>query len=584
MTELYRIHFGFSNSKRYPQAVELSELAFKHEVRGEGEDAWHIVSFTDDQLDLMAALYKIARNLTGPKVYEVNALTLKLFCLGGRYAQWMDTKPNYDRILLAVEKLKRETGKSGKELANLIEEKYLKSWQNDMVKVNNKLREEGYLKSSDLKTGRLRPAWKKPKEHFTYYKEIRDHISKGEYEEAVKKYYATLGSRIYGELHGELIYLKRLGNVPLKGKDLLFYRTESTRTDLINADLSEYVDCIDQVLEERQSAGLINPVNILIENAATMEELIKKREYNWHKGVYLWKGKFETDTTPVTIDSFSAQFDKCLEGRLFDRYPDQVWYCKVIEYPEDQSSKKLWTTYSPSFYQEKILDKGLHLVGIDAYKHKKWGWKKRDPDFTTVVSLGEIEKSEYGTKGIHYTGRSHKIEGKTFYEIDLKIRHLDFPEEIENPFLELMDEILREAENLLRERHGLPRIGEGWISEMELYQIVKKVFDDAEHHVSPSWLKPQHLDVLVPSKKIAFEYQGIQHFEPLDFFGGDEAFEKRQKLDTRKARKCKSNGVVLIYWRYDEPIIDDVLDKKLNELSLRLPGERNDGRAGKAPH
>lgn len=29
MTELYRIHFGYSASKRYPQAVELSNLMNK---------------------------------------------------------------------------------------------------------------------------------------------------------------------------------------------------------------------------------------------------------------------------------------------------------------------------------------------------------------------------------------------------------------------------------------------------------------------------------------------------------------------------------------------------------------------------
>lgn len=561
MTELYRIHFGFSKSKRYPQAVELSELAFKHEVRGEGEDLWHVVSFSDDQIDLMASMYELARHLSRPKLHGVDILTLKLFCLGGQYARWMHMRPNYDRILIAVEKLENETGKSEKMLADLLDEMYLQPWHKDMMKVNGRLRDEGYLISSDPKTGGLRSAWKKPKEHLPLYKEIRGHISIGEYEEAVKKYYTTLGSRFFGELHGELIYLKRLGNIPLQGRDLIFFRPESSRTDLINANLSEYVDYIDQVLEERKSAGLKAPIDILIENAPTMEKLTHLRDHNWRKVVHLWNGKLTLRTATISI----FPFDNCPEGRLFDRYPDQVWHCKVIEYPEDKSFKKLWATYSPSFCQEKILDKGLHLIGIDAYRHKQWGSKWREPDFTTVSSFSEVEKTNYRTDGIRYTGRKHSIKGTEFYEVDLIERHLDFPKEIENQFQEAVDEILREAENLLRERYGLPRIGEGWISEMELYNIVKKVFDDAEHHVSPSWLKPQHLDVYVPSKNIAFEYQGRQHYEPVEFFGGDEAFAKLQKLDLRKSRKCKRNGVSLIYWRYDEPIIEDVLAKKLNE-------------------
>ena len=59
MSKTYRIHFGFFRSRRYPQAVELCKLAHRHEIRGEGEDLWHIVSFTDSQIDLMAALYKL---------------------------------------------------------------------------------------------------------------------------------------------------------------------------------------------------------------------------------------------------------------------------------------------------------------------------------------------------------------------------------------------------------------------------------------------------------------------------------------------------------------------------------------------
>ena len=73
MTETYRIHFGYSKkSKYYPQAIELARLAYKHEVFGEGDDTWHVVTLTDDQVDLIASLYVIAAKLPGPKT------TLKL--------------------------------------------------------------------------------------------------------------------------------------------------------------------------------------------------------------------------------------------------------------------------------------------------------------------------------------------------------------------------------------------------------------------------------------------------------------------------------------------------------------------------
>lgn len=565
MNELYKIHFGFSKSKRYPQAVELAKLAHQREIRGEGEDIWHIVSFTDEQTDLMASLYKIAKNLPGPKVYGVSVLSLILYCRTEHYDYAYASKAFKYRVRSAAERLKTETGKTFQELVDFLEENYWKPCQEDMLKVNEKLRKEGYLDSIDPVTGNLVKAQKKPKEYIPQYQEIRKLISKGKYEEAVQKYYDTLGDRFYSELHNELIYLKRLANIPLAGRVLLYFRSESSRNELVNSNLSEYCSCIDKVLEQYQKAGLKSPLDIIIENAPIMEELIEQRKQDWHLGVYLWNGKFKRDNTPVTIDSFSAQYDKCTEGRIFDRYPDQIQYCRVIEAPEDRKYAGLWTTYSPSYYQEQILDKGLHLNGIKAYRHKLWKRGRREPDFTTVRFLSEIEKSNYGTNGIWYTGRSHKINRKEFYEIDLLRKNLDLAEDLGNPFIELVEEILREAENLLRENHDLPRIGEGWISEMQVYNLVKTIFPEAQHHVTPDWLKPQHLDVFVPSKKLAFEYQGRQHFEPVNFFGGEVSFEITKKLDRRKMQKCKSNRVLLIYWRYDEPINHEVLAEKLRQ-------------------
>lgn len=140
---------------------------------------------------------------------------------------------------------------------------------------------------------------------------------------------------------------------------------------------------------------------------------------------------------------------------------------------------------------------------------------------------------------------------------------MDKAKKIGNVLIELIKEILRDAENELRERHGLPRIGEGWVLEMEMYSIIKKRYPDAEHHARPEWLKPQHLDVYVESHKLAFEYQGRQHYEEVQYFGGEEAFINTQTLDKRKEKLCRKNSVNLVYWKYDERLSDRILGKKL---------------------
>lgn len=95
-----------------------------------------------------------------------------------------------------------------------------------------------------------------------------------------------------------------------------------------------------------------------------------------------------------------------------------------------------------------------------------------------------------------------------------------------------------------------------WITENQLYQILRRLLKGMEviQHARPTWLEPQHLDVYVPQAGIAIEYMGKQHFEPLDFFGGEAAFQMVIERDRKKAELCKNHGVELIRVRFDEDV------------------------------
>lgn len=129
--------------------------------------------------------------------------------------------------------------------------------------------------------------------------------------------------------------------------------------------------------------------------------------------------------------------------------------------------------------------------------------------------------------------------------------------------------LMREAENRVRETHKVPRIGEGWVSETELYQMVstllKRLGYDVRHHARPGWLNRQELDIYVPALKLAIEYMGRQHYEPIEYFGGRKTYEKLVELDERKYRACKQRGIHLIYYRYDEPLEIKHVRKRLAE-------------------
>lgn len=114
---------------------------------------------------------------------------------------------------------------------------------------------------------------------------------------------------------------------------------------------------------------------------------------------------------------------------------------------------------------------------------------------------------------------------------------------------EQMSKFFRPAEDKYRESIGIPKIGEGWVSETDLYYKIKDEFPEHEvvQHAHPKWLGLQHLDIFFPDDNVAIEYQGLQHYQPVEIFGGIEGYMRTQARDKIKLQKCEANGCILLY-------------------------------------
>jgi len=124
-----------------------------------------------------------------------------------------------------------------------------------------------------------------------------------------------------------------------------------------------------------------------------------------------------------------------------------------------------------------------------------------------------------------------------------------------------------EPENGVRQRYGVPLVGEGWISETTLFKTLKRIFPNYKviHHGAPKWLGNMHLDVYIPELKIAFEYQGRQHSEPIEYFGGKDSLERLKERDKKKFELCKENDVRLFYINEGQDFSEEALRSVLNE-------------------
>ena len=82
--------------------------------------------------------------------------------------------------------------------------------------------------------------------------------------------------------------------------------------------------------------------------------------------------------------------------------------------------------------------------------------------------------------------------------------------------------------------------------EINDFLIKNNIIFEREKHFD--WLGKQSLDFYLPEYNIAIECQGIQHFEPIDFFGGELKFIKQIKNDIIKKEKCYNNNIKILYY------------------------------------
>ena len=105
-----------------------------------------------------------------------------------------------------------------------------------------------------------------------------------------------------------------------------------------------------------------------------------------------------------------------------------------------------------------------------------------------------------------------------------------------------------------------------WISEQKAYAIVRAKYPDAKFQYESEWLQGQRLDIFIPSQNAGIEYQGKQHTEAVEFFGGERALKDNQARDRRKKLRCAMNHVKLLYWNYDQPLTEEFFSEHIEPL------------------
>ncbi|NGQ95055.1 hypothetical protein G3578_07635 [Brevibacillus sp. SYP-B805] len=160
--------------------------------------------------------------------------------------------------------------------------------------------------------------------------------------------------------------------------------------------------------------------------------------------------------------------------------------------------------------------------------------------------------------------QNHAPELKALYKIPI------------SPYVAMTGDIAKEAqkqsrkihnyiENKVREIFGYKKVGEAWTNETLLYTLVMKLFPEftIHHHYRPDFLEGLELDIYIEEINVGIEYQGIQHFEPVEHWGGVDALRRTQERDQRKNELCTINGIRVIYFYYYEDLTEELVKHRI---------------------
>lgn len=89
---------------------------------------------------------------------------------------------------------------------------------------------------------------------------------------------------------------------------------------------------------------------------------------------------------------------------------------------------------------------------------------------------------------------------------------------------------------------------ESFFKDKNINYITNKTFEDCKN------LRKLPFDFYLPKYNICIEYDGIQHFKSIKYFGGKQALLLQHKRDEIKTNYCKENNINLLRIKYDENI------------------------------
>lgn len=99
--------------------------------------------------------------------------------------------------------------------------------------------------------------------------------------------------------------------------------------------------------------------------------------------------------------------------------------------------------------------------------------------------------------------------------------------------------------------------------ERKIFNILTEnniIFEREKRFNDCRYKNPLPFDFYIKKLNTVIEFDGIQHFKSIEYFGGEESLKNTQLRDEIKTDYCKNNNIGLIRIKYDDNIEDKLKD------------------------
>ena len=271
-----------------------------------------------------------------------------------------------------------------------------------------------------------------------------------------------------------------------------------------------------------------------------------------HNGFYGYdKVKYVTNRTKVIIT--------CPEHGDFLQTPDahlRGCGCPVCRYIKSSSKCRM--------SQDEFIERSANIHG-GKYDYSKVEYKNTD---TKVRIICPIHGEFWQTPHHHLRGIGCPVCGSKTYDTDEFVRRAKETHGDTYDYSKTVYMGKRNKVTIICQEHGeftqlplnhirgngCPECGAKHCkTEKMVLEVLRNEFGDENvlYQYTDEFLhvgkKPMYIDYYLPRYRVGIEYQGEEHFVPVNIFGGENAFKIVSARDKRKFELCCENGIKLYY-------------------------------------